>query len=82
MTEIATRRVAEAPEHRPVDRPLIDLSAVAAESPAESIAHENEIVEHIALEHDIPDQPAEPAVAEQLRGLVDPARIRATEQHH
>jgi hypothetical protein len=56
--------------------PLIDLSTVATEPPAESIAHENEIVEHIAHEHDFPDQPSAHPVEEQLLGLVDPTTIR------
>lgn len=54
----------------------IDLAEVAAESPAESIALENEIVEHIAHEDGFPERPAEHSIAEQLQGLVDPDEIR------
>lgn len=54
---------------------LIDLSAVALESPAESIAHENGLVEQIAHEHDYPEQPSAHPIEEQLQGLVDPAQI-------
>lgn len=57
--------------------PHPDFSAVAAESPGESVAHETEVVEHLAHEHDFPDQPAEHPVEEQLEGLVDPAVLRA-----
>lgn len=56
---------------------FIDLTAVASESPAESIAHENEIVEHIAHEHDYPEQPSDHPIDEQLGGLIDPAVIRS-----
>jgi hypothetical protein len=55
---------------------LIDLTEVASESPAESIAHENEIVEHIAHEDDLPGAPVDLGVEEQLRALIDPAEIR------
>lgn len=54
---------------------VIDLSAVAAEPPAESIAHENEIVEHIALEDEDPEHP-DAGVVEQLQALIDPDEIR------
>ena len=47
---------------------LIDLSRVALEPPAESIAHENEVVEHIAHEHDYPEQPSRHPIEEQLQG--------------
>src|SRR5262245_40180858 len=57
-------------------RRLIDLSAVACESPGESIAHENEIVEHIALARDYAERPSKHCIAEQLQGLVDPELIR------
>lgn len=59
--------------------PHPDFSAVAQEAPAESVAHENEVVEHIAHEHDYPDQPAPLSVDEQLEGLIDADVIRA---HH
>jgi hypothetical protein len=59
------------------DTPRIDLGDVASESSAESIAHENEIVEHIAHEHDFPDQPCAHSVDEQLAGLVDAEVIRS-----
>jgi hypothetical protein len=55
---------------------LIDLHEVAEEPPGESIARENEIVEHIAHEDDHPEQPAEQSVEEQLEALVDPDHIR------
>jgi hypothetical protein len=61
----------------PADRLHIDLSAVAGEPPAESIAHENEIVEHIAHEDDFPERPAPHSVEEQLCGLIDPVVIRS-----
>lgn len=60
--------------HPLVDRP-VDLRAVATESPAESIAHENEIVEHIALEDEDPAHP-DAAIVDQLRALIDPEEIR------
>jgi len=55
---------------------LIDLSKVAAESPSESIAYENEIVAHLALEEGHLERPSAHCIAEQLRGLVDPDVIR------
>lgn len=58
---------------------LIDLSAVATEPPAESIAHENVIVEHIAHEHDFPEQRSAHPIEEQLQGLIDPEVIRSHE---
>src|SRR5262245_24772042 len=58
-------------------RRLIDLSVVAAESPGESIARENEIVARLALADDQLERPSEHCIAEQLMGLVDPAVIRA-----
>lgn len=72
MTQLHERPAVE----EAVEPPLIHLGAVAAESPGESIAHENEIVEHIAHEHDYPDQPSAHPVEEQLLGLIDPAVIR------
>lgn len=57
--------------------PHPDFGAVAAEPPAESLAHETELLEHIAHEHDFPDQPSEHPVDEQLEGLLDPAVLRA-----
>ena len=60
-----------------MDRP-IDLRDVAEESPAESIAHENEIVEQIAHEDDYPEQPSDHPIEEQLEGLVDPDVIRGS----
>jgi hypothetical protein len=57
-------------------RRLIDLSTVACESPGESIAHENEIVERIALAQDYAERPSKHCIAEQLQGLVDPELIR------
>lgn len=73
MTSLQERHVADshAAEH------LIDLSAVACEPPAESIAQENVIVEHIAHEHDYPEQPCDHPIEEQLQGLVDPEMIRS-----
>lgn len=62
---------------RPRTASFVDLSQVASETPAESIAHENEIVEHIAHEHDFPEQPSEHSIDEQLSGLVDPEVIRS-----
>mgnify|MGYP000888494245 FL=1 len=64
-------------QHGAGEPPHPDFGAVASESPAESVAHENEVVEHIAHEHDFPDQPSEHPVEEQLAGLVDPAVLRA-----
>lgn len=54
---------------------LIDLSTVAGEAPAESIAHENEVVEHIAHEHDYPEQPSAHSIEEQLQSLVAPTDL-------
>ena len=70
------------PEANPGEAPHPDFSAVASESPEESVAHENEVVEHIAHEHDFPDRPAEHSVEEQLEGLIDPAVIRAHAPEH
>ncbi len=56
---------------------FIDLRAVATESPTESIAVENEIVAHIAHEHDYPEQPSAHPIEEQLSGLVAPEIIRS-----
>lgn len=55
----------------------IDLSKVASEPPAESIAHENAIVDHIAHDAAYPEQPCDHPVEEQLQGLVPPEVIRA-----
>jgi hypothetical protein len=55
---------------------LIDLSEVASEPSSDSIARENEIVEHIAHEDDFPEQTAEHSIDEQLEGLIDPDEIR------
>jgi hypothetical protein len=73
MTQLQHRRDPAASHHSP----CIDLGAVAAEPPSESIAHENEIVEHLAHEDDFPDQPAAHPVEEQLAGLIDPVVIRS-----
>lgn len=54
---------------------LIDLSAVALETPAESLAHENEVVEHIAHERDYPEQPSAHPIDEQLQSLVTPSDL-------
>lgn len=77
MTQTQQRAGPPAPSDDLDSIPHIDLSAVAAEPPAESIAHENEIVAHLAHEHDFPDQPCAHSVEEQLCGLIDPARIRS-----
>ena len=58
-------------------RRLVDLSALAAESPAESVARENEIVQRLALETDYAERPSRHRIAEQLLGLVDPEVIRS-----
>lgn len=55
---------------------LIDLAEVASEPPGESIAHENEIVAHVAHEDDVPGRPGDPAIEEQLQALIDPDEIR------
>ena len=55
---------------------FVDLSEIAAEPPAESIAHENEIVEELAHDDEFPEHPAEHSVDEQLSGLVDAEEIR------
>jgi hypothetical protein len=60
----------------PQDPPPIDLSEVAAEPPAESVAHETEIVEQIVEDDEYADQPAEHSVEEQLQGLEDPEELR------
>jgi hypothetical protein len=75
MVMTRQRTAPHAPAATP-DTPPIDLARVARETPAESIAHENEIVEHLAHEHDYPDQPAEHSVEEQLTALIDPDVIR------
>ena len=64
-------------EHDPAAAPHPDFSEVATEPPAESLAHESELVEHIAHEHDFPDQPSEHPVDEQLAGVMDPEVLRA-----
>lgn len=76
MTVIHERPTPRPREAASPTAPLIDLSSVATELPAESIAHENEIVEHIAHEHGFADRPAAHSVEEQLAGLVDAAEIR------
>jgi hypothetical protein len=58
-------------------RRLVDLSALAAESPAESIARENEIVQQLALQTDYAERASRHSIAEQLLGLVDPQVIRS-----
>jgi hypothetical protein len=55
-------------------RRLIDLRALAAESPRESIARENEIVADLALRAGA-GRPATVRVSEPSRGLVDPAVV-------
>jgi hypothetical protein len=54
----------------------IDLSEVAAEPPAESVAHETEIVEQIVEDDPYADQPSVHPVEEQLQGLEDPEELR------
>lgn len=75
MTALHERPSAEIPDSAHGSEHLIDLSRVALESPAESIAHENEVVEHIAHEHDYPERPSDHPIEEQLQGLVDPTKI-------
>ena len=59
-----------------VDRP-VDFRDVAAETPGESIAYENEIVEQLARDDQHREQPARQSVQDQLAGLVDAAKIRS-----
>lgn len=75
MTTLHERPAAEIPDSAHGIAHLIDLSAVALESPAESVAHENEVVEHIAHEHDYPEQPSAHPIEEQLQALVVPSDL-------
>ena len=76
MTELHDRPLADdIPASAHGTAHLIDLSKVALESPAESLAHENEVVEHIAHEHDYPEQPSRHTIDEQLQSLVTPSDL-------
>lgn len=56
---------------------VTSLTDLAAESPAESIARENEIVAAIARDRsDHAGEPVPESTEEQLRALVDPEEIR------
>ena len=75
---VGDSRVSPPAKKRPKPRRrLVDLSALAAEPPAESIARENEIVQQLALQTDHAERPARHSVAEQLLGLVDPQVVRS-----
>jgi hypothetical protein len=54
---------------------------VAREPPGESIAHENEIVEQIANEVGVPEQPADVSVEEQLTDAMSRRHGRRTGYH-
>ena len=85
----AERRVTESPrvgghrtttsskKRRKARRRLVDLRALAAESPRESVARENEIVAQFLLADDFADRPAQPYIAQEPHGLVGPEVIRA-----
>jgi hypothetical protein len=68
---------ASKPRRPKARRRLIDLSALAAEAPCESIARETEIVAQLAMADDYAERPSEHFIAEQLQGLVDPDVIRS-----
>jgi hypothetical protein len=55
----------------PDDAAPINFSELAAEDREVAMEEERQIVEHIAHEHDFPDQPAAQSVDEQLEALND-----------
>ncbi len=71
------RTITSSKKRRKARRRLVDLSALAAESPRESVAREIEIVAQFVLADDFAERPAQPHIAEQPHGLVSPEVMRA-----